>query len=80
MFDTLYEFYAKYWLVRWVYQIGFFVTWAVWAAKSLDVDEVTWLVFGWLPAVFWPLEFVARLVLPLLQPYVAQLEKLVGLT
>ena len=60
MFDRIFDAYVKYVAVRLLYQIGFVIAWAFWASKSLLNHEATWLVFGWLPAVFWPVELVAR--------------------
>jgi hypothetical protein len=59
MFDQIYELYAKYGSFRWLYQLGFLIAWAIWARDSLQSHEATWLVFGWLPAVFWPVQLAA---------------------
>jgi hypothetical protein len=59
MLDTIYELYVKYSLVRWIYQLGILFTWAVWAQASFSQKDATWLVFGWLPAVFWPIQAIA---------------------
>jgi hypothetical protein len=59
MFGTIGELYVKYGLIRWVYQLGFLIAWAIWAHNSLQEHQATWLVFGWLPAVFWPVQLIA---------------------
>jgi hypothetical protein len=76
MFDRIYNLYARFELVRWLYQIGFLIAWGVWAAMSLQAHEATWVVFGWLPAMFWPVELIAYAVRWLI-PYV-DLAKLLG--
>jgi hypothetical protein len=78
MFDKLYEYYVNYRIVRATYQIGFFLFWADWARKGLQptapgvtaipdvVPDVTWLIFGWLPAVFWPIQAIVEQRVPFL--------------
>jgi hypothetical protein len=63
MFDTIYEWYVNKQWVRILYGIGFFAAWVVWAAGSVSSGQVTWLVFGWLPAFFWPIGLVAWAVI-----------------
>jgi hypothetical protein len=80
MFDRTYELYAKYSAFRWLYQLGFLIAWAIWVRDSLKVDphDATWLVFGWLPAVFWPVQ-LAAFVLSRLCTYCSVLSGLCGL-
>jgi hypothetical protein len=66
MFDWLYRLWVNSRTVRLLYGLGFFLFWASWAKQSLDANDVTWLVFGWLPAVFWPIQAVVRLDIPTL--------------
>lgn len=62
MFNQVYELYAKSAVLRWTYQLGFLIAWAMWASSGLQTNEATWLVFGWLPAIFWPVQLVARVL------------------
>ena len=66
MFDKLYEVYVNFRTIRATYQVGFFIYWAQWAKEGLEAmpSEVTWLVFGWLPAVFWPIQLISSQKLP----------------
>ena len=66
MFDWLYALWVNSRTVRLLYALGFFLFWASWAKQSLAVNEVTWLVFGWLPAVFWPIQAVVDMKIPVL--------------
>jgi hypothetical protein len=59
MFGTISDLYVKYGPIRWVYQLGFLIAWAIWAHDSVHEHQATWLVFGWLPAVFWPVQLIA---------------------
>jgi hypothetical protein len=70
MFDTVYALYVNHRWVRIIYGIGFGLFWAIWASTSLTAPEasVTWLVFGWLPAVFWPVEVLVWIWLHGLEP------------
>ena len=63
MFDKIYEWYVNYRLVRLAYQAGFFISWAIWAYPSIKAYEVTWLLFGWLPSLFWPVALIAAVPL-----------------
>jgi len=77
MIDQIYEAYIRYRALRILYQLGFLVAWAIWANRSLNPDQGTgepgaiWLVFGWLPAVFWPIELLARVMLWAVPNYAA---------
>ena len=68
MFDWFYGAYVNYQTVRAAYAAGFLLTWASWADKSLNATppETTWLVFGWLPAVFWPVQALVNGYVPYL--------------
>jgi hypothetical protein len=63
MFGTVSDLYVKYGPIRLVYQLGFLIAWAIWAHHSVLHDDATWLVFGWLPAVFWPIQLIAAVLL-----------------
>ena len=64
MFDWIYGSFVNYRFVRALYGMGFVVFWASWAQQSIAAKEATWLVFGWLPAVFWPIQALVEPTIP----------------